>query len=67
MNEQHKAAVGELEQHAAQLADLEQSVTQALGELERLSAKRTHIRCGDGTLLMWSDSDASCVYLSTLQ
>ena len=39
------AAKAELEKHSERLAEAEQGITQVMGELERLSAKRTYLRC----------------------
>ena len=44
MERKSRAAGAELEKHAAQLAEVEQAVTQVMGEMERLTAKRGHLR-----------------------
>ena len=42
-------AKAELDKHGERLAQAEQGITQIMGELERLSAKRTHMRCASPT------------------
>ncbi len=42
---QLNAAKAELATHSERLAQAEQGITQIMGELERLNAKRTHLRC----------------------
>ena len=43
------AAKAELDKHSERLAEAEQGITQVMGELERLGAKRTHLRCASVT------------------
>ena len=51
---QLSAAKAELDKHSERLAEAEQGITQVMGELERLSAKRTHLRYASATVSLTS-------------
>lgn len=44
-DKQHRAAAAELQAHNSRLTGVEQGITQVMGEMERLGAKRTYLRC----------------------
>ena len=44
LSKQAAAAREELAKHADRLAETEQGITEAMGQLERLAAKRGHLR-----------------------
>jgi len=55
---QLNAAKAELEKHGERLAQAEQGITQIMGELERLNAKRTYLRCAAPHLARAANSSA---------